>query len=118
MKNVLSGFALDVNGKSGRGTQKNLTNRNIVPLQINPEAIQADCVEDGWTENDISNLMRFRDFVDGFGFKGADKRQVAGFRMTGVKALPLEMIIEASLKVILASYWSTLLIFPSHWSYP
>ena len=116
VKNVLSGFALDVNGKSGRGTQKNLTNRNIVPLQINPEAIQADCVEDGWTENDISNLMRFRDFVDGFGFKGADKRQIAGFRMTGVKALPLEMIIEASLKVRLPSLRSILLILPSYWS--
>ena len=102
VKEVLSGFALDVNGKSGRGTQKNLTNRNIVPLKIDPEAIQADCVQDGWTENDISNLMRFCDFVDGFGFKGADKRQIAGFRMSGVKVLPLETILEASLKVILA----------------
>ena len=98
IKSVLSSFALDVNGKSGRGTQKNLTNRNIVPLKIDLEAIKSYCIEDGWTENDISNLMRFRDFVDSFGFKGADKKQVSGFQMLGVKVLPLERILEASLK--------------------
>merc|ERR1712218_725144 len=41
IKSVLSSFALDVNGKSGRGTQKNLTNRNIVPLKIDLEAIKS-----------------------------------------------------------------------------
>ena len=84
---------------SGRGTQKHLTNRNIVPLKIDPEAIRTECIEEGWTETDISNLMRFRDFVDGFGFKGADKKQIiSGFEMAGVKILTLETIIKASLK--------------------
>ena len=31
---VLSRFALDVNGKSGRGTQYRLQNRNVVPFTV------------------------------------------------------------------------------------
>ena len=31
---VLSRFALDVNGKSGRGTQYRLQNRNVVPFSV------------------------------------------------------------------------------------
>ena len=39
---VLSRFALDVNGKSGRGTQYRLQNRNVVPFTVDIQVKNTD----------------------------------------------------------------------------
>ena len=39
---VLSRFALDVNGKSGRGTQYRLQNRNVVPFTVDIQVDNTD----------------------------------------------------------------------------
>ena len=42
MVQVLSRFALDVNGKSGRGTQYRLQNRNVVPFTVDIQVKNTD----------------------------------------------------------------------------
>ena len=98
MVQVLSRFALDVNGKSGRGTQYRLQNRNVVPFTVDIQVKNTDiitlgifqhfllqavkklCVEEGWSETDLNNLTRLCDHIDSHGLTGATKMQVYRIR--------------------------------------
>jgi len=97
-KEVLSRFALDANGKSGRGTQYRLHNQNIIPFNVDFETTRETCLEEGWTDNDIDSLKNLIDFIDSCGVIGATKQQVRDFKLTGVKVLPIEVILKFALR--------------------
>ena len=97
-KEVLSRFSLDANGKSGRGTQHRLHNRNVVPFNVELETAKMVGVEEGWTDNDLTSLVNLCHFIDGCGVLGATKKQVKSFKLTGIKVLPVETILKFALK--------------------
>ena len=98
-KSILNRFALDVNGRSGRGTQLQdpTERRNIIPFSVDIELVKQVCVEEGWTENDLRSLEGLCAFIESFGFHGATKEEIKQFRPSGVKVLPVERILQQAL---------------------
>lgn len=99
-KEILQKFALDVNGKSSR---RILERRSHIPLAA-PDIKQLKdsiCLEEGWNENDFSNLESLIIYVHSFGVLGATKADVKKFKTTGVKKLSLEDVLECGLQYFL-----------------
>lgn len=94
-KNVLSRFALDVNGRSGRGTQLQdpTERRNIIPSSVDIEEVKLTCIDEGWTDNDLQSLEDLVTFIGSFGFQGATKADVKQFKPCGVKVLTVETLL-------------------------
>jgi hypothetical protein len=96
---VLASFALDVNGKSTRGTQQNYERRTVVPaVAVEWEVVRADCEAEGWAEEDMQALALLCTFVEGFGSVGASKAAVRGWRAPGEKRLRTEELLRLALR--------------------
>jgi len=101
-KEVLERYALDVNGKSGRGTQCKIERRSNVPLTaVDFDLVRAQCLEEGWSENDLTSLSSLCKFVETFGVMGATKQDVKRFKTIGVKKLPVEEVLQCALNYYL-----------------
>ena len=98
-KNILSRFALDVNGRSGRGTQLQdpRERRHIVPFTVDIEEVKLMCTNEGWSSNDLQSLENLCSFIDSFGLKGATKADIRQFKTCGENGLPVERILLQAL---------------------
>jgi len=91
-----------VNGKSSRRTQSCLERRSQVPLSApDLEKVRSTCFEEGWNENDFSNLKSLCTYVHIYGVFGASKKDLRMFETEGVKKLSIEEVLKCGLKFFL-----------------
>ena len=66
-------------------------------MTIDKDAIKDEALEEGWTDNDLKNLESLCRLIDDCGVTGATKQQIRSLELSGVKLLPLEILLQFAL---------------------